>query len=150
MAPHVITIRVEIPDKEFQDLLQRGDTLEAFDAYARKTLPMVVADIPGATVTVKITHPSPDAPAPSAASPSAEVIDQPSLRMRAAEYRESRGLPKDSFVLFSGGLTIGWRTKLDAPEEYIPGVIALDVDGREYRTAGGNHSRGAERWEEVK
>jgi hypothetical protein len=57
---------------------------------------------------------------------------------------------------YKGGVVIifnaevgGWMNELRDPQRWVPGCIAIDIDGNEWRATGGNDYDGAARWEPI-
>lgn len=51
------------------------------------------------------------------------------------------------YVIFFKGKAVAWKRYLDHPTGWEPGCIAMDKDGRQWVTTGGNSYEGAMRWE---
>lgn len=49
-------------------------------------------------------------------------------------------------VLIWNERVTGWKDKLRDPRHDVPGVLAVDVDGRVFVAEGGDDYDGAERW----
>lgn len=73
----------------------------------------------------------------------------PQLKQRLDNYREQRQL-KGGVVILLRGQIQGWCNCLRDPESWIIGCKAIDENGREWITVGGNDYDGAERWVSVK
>jgi hypothetical protein len=53
-------------------------------------------------------------------------------------------------VVFYDGEPCGWMNELRDADHWVPGCIAVDEAGNEWRTVGGDSQRGALRWEQIK
>ena|SRR5690625_1806660 len=85
----------------------------------------------------------------------------PAARRLAREYREANAADPHGGD-FSAGYVIvyqgpdgpevaGWTYSLDeAPRSWVPGCMAVPVEGSCHVAAGGNDFGGAERWEEIR
>lgn len=53
-------------------------------------------------------------------------------------------------VVFYDAEPCGWMNELRDPDHWVPGCIAVDEAGNEWRTVGGDPQHGALRWEVIK
>lgn len=68
-----------------------------------------------------------------------------SLAGQAAKYRLERQLAGGVVVFFDGELN-GWMNQLRDPQTWRPGCIALDEQGNQWKSVGGNDYDGAREW----
>jgi hypothetical protein len=67
----------------------------------------------------------------------------------ANEYRAEYGYKTGIVVIFDGEIS-GWMNELRDPQHWMPGCIAVDVDGNTWLATGGNDYDGATHWDPVK
>jgi hypothetical protein len=67
----------------------------------------------------------------------------------ANRYRKQDGHHDGVVVIFDGQVG-GWMNELRDPQHWVPGCIAIDVDGNEWLAVGGNDYDGAALWEPIK
>lgn len=66
----------------------------------------------------------------------------------ADKYRASMKI-SGGFVIFYQGRITGWLNVLKNPDCLIPGCIAIDVAGNQYKSVSGNQYDGARFWEQI-
>lgn len=66
---------------------------------------------------------------------------------KATAWRANRTDLVGGVIVFHGHELQGWVNQLRNPEHWMPGCIAIDTDGHQYRATGGDVYNGAERWE---
>lgn len=81
----------------------------------------------------------------AAAMPEAPQGDE--LLAKAFEFRNEMALKGGLVVIYDGQAT-GWIHKLERPEGWAPGCIAIDEDGNRWVSDGGNDQDGATQWVE--
>lgn len=77
------------------------------------------------------------------------LIDQASAARTAAEdFRDHEEL-ESGYVVCHDGLAVGWRRDLNEAAGWVPGCIAIDIDGAAWVAVGGNEQDGAKLWERL-
>jgi hypothetical protein len=66
----------------------------------------------------------------------------------ANRYRAEFGYHAGIVVIFDGDIS-GWMNELRDPQHWMPGCIAVDVDGNEWLATGGNDCDGATHWDPI-
>lgn len=80
------------------------------------------------------------------AGPVPEVTErEDDLLAMAFELRNEMSL-KGGLVVFYEGQATGWIRKLERPEGWAPGCIAIDEEGNRWVSYGGNDQDGATQW----
>jgi hypothetical protein len=67
----------------------------------------------------------------------------------AKRFREEFDKASGVVVIFENEVT-GWMNELRDPQHWMPGCIAVDVDGNAWLATGGNEAGGATHWDSVK
>jgi hypothetical protein len=67
----------------------------------------------------------------------------------AKRFREVFDRERGVVVIFEGEVA-GWMDTLRDPNHWMPGCIAVDVDGNTWLATGGNDYDGATHWDPVK
>ncbi|RJP48782.1 MAG: hypothetical protein C4586_08710 [Anaerolineaceae bacterium] len=69
----------------------------------------------------------------------------------ANKWRDENGyIGKGGVIVILNGEVNSWVNELRNPEHWVPGCIAVDERGNEWRTVGGTEQAGADRWEPIK
>lgn len=66
----------------------------------------------------------------------------------ANNYRNETGRCGGVVVVYDGEVS-GWVNELRNPEHWMPGCIAVDTDGNQFKAIGGNESDGADYWKKL-
>jgi hypothetical protein len=67
----------------------------------------------------------------------------------ANRYRAEFGYHTGIVVIYDGDIS-GWMNELRDPQHWMPGCIAVDVDGNTWLATGGNEADGATNWDPIK
>jgi hypothetical protein len=67
----------------------------------------------------------------------------------AKRFREEFNKAGGVVVIFENEVT-GWMNELRDPQHWMPGCIAVDVDGNTWLATGGNDTDGATHWDSIK
>jgi len=70
------------------------------------------------------------------------VLQKAQLWRDQCQFGDPKGV-----VILRSGMVSGWMDCLRSPENWIPGCLAVDTDGKIWIAEGGNYRDGAERWE---
>lgn len=70
------------------------------------------------------------------------------LKKMAADWRENAGPGYDGgYVVVYGSEVAGWVQDIERkPSSWLPGCIAVDLQGDTWRAEGGNDYDGADKW----
>ncbi len=66
----------------------------------------------------------------------------------ADNYRNETGRCGGVVVVHDGEVS-GWVNELRNPESWVPGCVAVDSDGNQFKAVGGNDYDGADYWENI-
>ena len=53
------------------------------------------------------------------------------------------------YVVIYNKIAVSWMPELHDPRRQMPGCIAIDENGKQWITEGGNDAEGAQRWREI-
>ena len=67
------------------------------------------------------------------------------IDFKVNQYRKEICQKGGVVVLFAGKIS-GWMNELRSPENWEPGCIAINSDGKKFEATGGNYYNGATYW----